>query len=236
MYKRVLLKLSGEALAGNNGFGIDEEVLFNYASEVKSLVKSGVEVCMVIGAGNLFRGTKNATRGMDRTVADSVGMLATVMNALTFSEALKSEGVDAVVMSAWSMPAVCEQFHKASALKYLKQGKVVIFSAGTGNPFCTTDSAGSLRAAEMECDALLKATQVDGVYSADPKKDKNAVRYDTITFEEVLSKGLKVMDAMAVAISLESNIPIIVFAINKKGILNEIVKGEGSFTIIKGKE
>ena len=236
MYKRVLLKLSGEALAGEGGFGVNEDILFNYAEEVKNLVGSGIEVCMVIGAGNLFRGTKNATHGMDRTVADSIGMLATVMNALTFAEALKAVGCQAVVMSAWTMPAVCEQFHKASAEKYLKEGKVVIFSAGTGNPFCTTDSAGALRAAEMGCDALLKATQVDGVYSADPKKDKTAKKYDVITFDEVLAKGLKVMDAMAVAISKESGIPIIVFAIGQKGILSQIANGGGSYTIIKGKE
>ena len=217
-FKRVLLKVSGEALMGDGQYGIDVATVDRIADEVKQAIALGVEVCMVIGGGNIFRGLAGAADGMDRSSADYMGMLATVMNALAMQNGLERMGVPTRVLSAIPMSTVCEPYIRRRATRHMEKGRVVIFAAGTGNPFFTTDTAAALRAAEMSCDALMKGTNVDGVYSADPKKDKDAERYDNLNYMEVLSKDLKVMDASAVSLSRENGIPIVVFSIQNRAV------------------
>jgi len=231
-YKRVLLKASGEALMGSQGFGIDVSVADRIASDIKQARSLGVEVGVVIGGGNIFRGVAVASKGGDRVTGDHMGMLATVINSLALRTSLHKIGVDSVVLSAIAMPEICESFSQRQATAYMDEGKVVIFAGGTGNPFFTTDSAAALRAAEIEADALLKGTQVDGIYSADPKKDPNATRFDRLTHKEVLDRGLAVMDTAAVALARENNIPIIVYSIHENGGLAEILQGQGRCTIV----
>ncbi len=234
-YKRLLLKLSGEALMGRQGFGIDVEVMDRIARDVAAVAATGVELCVVIGGGNIYRGVQGAAQhGMDRATGDYMGMLATVMNALALQSAFEKAGCSARVLSAISMPTVCEAYVRPKALHHLKAGRVVIFAAGTGNPFFTTDTTASLRAAEMNCDAILKATQVDGIYSADPKKDPLAKRYDRVTFTEVLAKDLKVMDGAAIALARDNNIPVIVFDIGEPGILQAVLAGTATSTVVHG--
>lgn len=232
-YKRLLLKLSGEALMGANEFGIDMEVAKRLAGEIRAVVEAGHQIAVVVGGGNIFRGLAGAASGMERATADYMGMLATVMNALAFQNALEDLKVPARVLSAISMPTVCETFVRPKALHHLKKGRVVIFAAGTGNPFFTTDTTAALRAVEMNCDAMVKATQVDGVYSADPKLDANAVRYDSLTYTEVLARDLKVMDGAAIALARDNNLPVIVFSIQDEGNLLKIVRGEPHGTVVQ---
>lgn len=232
VYKRVLLKLSGEALMGNGEFGLDNETVRAIAADIKSVVQMGVEVCVVIGGGNIFRGIKGAAGGMDRAQADYMGMLATVMNALAMQSALEKMDVTTRVQSAIPMASVCEPYIRRRAERHMEKGRVVIFAAGTGNPFFTTDTAAALRAAEMKCDALLKGTQVDGVYNADPRKVKNAMRYDQLTYLDVLANDLAVMDAAAISLSRENHLPIIVFNIRAPGAFAQVMRGEGAFTKI----
>ncbi|MCO6390378.1 UMP kinase [Aliihoeflea aestuarii] len=231
-YKRILLKASGEALMGSQGFGIDVSVVDQIAADIAEARSMGVEVGIVIGGGNIFRGVAVASKGGDRVTGDHMGMLATVINSLALRTSLIKLGVDSVVLSAIAMPELCESFSQRQATAYMDQGKVVIFAGGTGNPFFTTDSAAALRAAEIGADALLKGTQVDGVYSADPKKDPAATRYDTITHEEVLVKGLAIMDTAAIALARENHIPIIVYSIHEQGGLGAILRGSGRCTIV----
>jgi len=231
-YKRVLLKLSGEALMGDDPYGINRATIERMVADVAEVAKLGVELAIVIGGGNIFRGVAPGAQGMDRATADYMGMLATVMNALALADAMRHVGITARVMSAIGIEQVVEPYVRPKALQYLEEGKVVVFAAGTGNPFFTTDTAAALRAAEMGCDALLKGTSVDGVYSADPKKDKSATRYDHLTYQDVLSQNLKVMDAAAIALMRESGIPIVVFSIREEGSLRRVLNGEGTFTVI----
>ena len=231
-YKRVLLKASGEALMGNQGFGIDVSVADRIANDIKQARELGVEVGVVIGGGNIFRGVAVASKGGDRITGDHMGMLATVINSLALRTSLHKIGVDAVVLSAIAMPELCESFSQRQATAYMDEGKVVIFAGGTGNPFFTTDSAAALRAAEISADALLKGTQVDGIYTADPKKDPTATRFDRLTHKEVLDRGLAVMDTAAVALARENNIPIIVYSIHESGGLAEILQGKGRCTVV----
>ena len=232
-FKRVLLKVSGEALMGDGQYGIDVATVDRIADEVKQAIALGVEVCMVIGGGNIFRGLAGAADGMDRSSADYMGMLATVMNALAMQNGLERMGVPTRVLSAIPMSTVCEPYIRRRATRHMEKGRVVIFAAGTGNPFFTTDTAAALRAAEMSCDALMKGTNVDGVYSADPKKDKDAQRYDNLSYMEVLSKDLKVMDASAVSLSRENGIPIVVFSIQESGGFVQVLQGDGACTIVQ---
>lgn len=232
-YKRILLKLSGEGLMGNKSFGMSAEVIKSLAEQIKAVHNQGVEVCVVVGAGNLFRGARDAAEGMNRTVADQVGMLATVMNALYIQSALEVEGVQARVLSGLSIPQVCETYMYRRALRHLEKGRVIIFAAGTGSPYFTTDTGAALRASEMQCDVILKATQVDGVYDSDPKKNPDAKRYDEISFEEVIQNHLAVMDITAVSLAQENNIPIVVFSQGAPNALEQVVAGKGKFTIIK---
>jgi uridylate kinase len=232
LYKRIILKASGEALMGEQGFGIDVSVADRIADDVKQARALGVEVGIVIGGGNIFRGVAVASKGGDRITGDHMGMLATVINSLALRTSLIKAGVDAVVLSAIAMPEICESFTQRKAMTYMNAGKVVIFAGGTGNPFFTTDSAAALRAAEIGADALLKGTQVDGIYSADPKKDPTATRYDRLTHKEVLDRGLAVMDTAAVALSRENNIPIIVYSIHENGGLSDVLQGKGRSTIV----
>lgn len=231
-YKRVLLKVSGEALMGNQGFGIDVEVADRIAADVKQAVDMGVQVAIVIGGGNIFRGVAVASRGGDRVTGDHMGMLATVINSLALRTSLVKSGLDAVVLSAIAMPQLCESFSQRKAMWNIEQGRVVVFAGGTGNPYFTTDSAAALRAAEIGADALLKGTQVDGIYSADPKLDPDAERYDRLTHAQVIQKGLNVMDIAAVALTRENRIPIVVFSIHEQGGLAAIVKGRGRSTVV----
>ncbi|NVJ99037.1 MAG: UMP kinase [Alphaproteobacteria bacterium] len=231
-FKRVLLKLSGEALMGKGSYGIDPETANRVSREIKSAREIGTEVCVVVGGGNIFRGIKGAAEGLDRSTADHMGMLATVMNALALQNALEKVGVDTRVLSAIPMASVSEPYIRRRAIRHLEKGRVVIFAAGTGNPFFTTDTAAALRAAEMNCNALLKGTQVDGVYNADPKKDPTAVRYDRLSYMDVLRQDLKVMDASAISLSRENNIPIVVFSIHAQDELVNVLKGEGTCTIV----
>jgi uridylate kinase len=233
-YRRVLLKMSGEALAGSKGYGIDLDVLAPIARDVADAVARGAEICLVIGGGNIFRGLMASEVGMDRARADYMGMLATVMNALALQTAIEREGRPTRVLSAIPMPTVCEAYIRDKALDHLEKGRVVIFAGGTGNPFFTTDTAAALRAAEMGCDALLKATKVDGVYSADPTKTPNARRYDRLTYDDVLKQDLKVMDGAAIALARDNRIPIIVFSIKSQGGLATVLQGNGSSTTIDG--
>ncbi|MBY4636109.1 UMP kinase [Sphingopyxis sp. XHP0097] len=230
--KRILLKLSGEALMGATPFGIDPETVANMAAEVKAAKDRGLEICLVIGGGNIFRGMAGAAKGMDRAQADYMGMLATVMNALAMQNALEQLGVETRVQSAIEMDKVCEPVIRRRAERHMEKGRVVIFAAGVGAPYFTTDSGAALRAAEMKCDALLKGTSVDGVYNADPKKDPNAVRYDTLSYDRVLADNLKVMDASAVALCRDNNIPIVVFNIREPGNLARVLAGEGVATVV----
>jgi uridylate kinase len=230
--KRVLLKLSGEVLMGDQQFGIDPAFVLELASEVKAAKDSGLQICLVIGGGNIFRGMAGAAQGMDRAQADYMGMLATVMNALAMQSALEQIGVETRVQSAVQMDAVCEPVIRRRAERHLEKGRVVIFAAGVGAPYFTTDSGAALRAAEMKCDALLKGTSVDGVYDADPKKDASAKRYDTVSYGTVLAKNLKVMDASAVALCRDNKIPIVVFSIREQGNLARVLAGEGVQTIV----
>jgi uridylate kinase len=231
-YKRVLLKLSGEALMGERDYGLDPVVVDRVADEIKDIVGKGVQTCIVIGGGNIFRGITAAASGMERATADYMGMLATTINALAMQNALEKLGIPVRVLSAIPMAAICEPYIRRRAIRHMEKGRVVIFAAGTGNPFFTTDTAAALRASEMACDALLKATKVDGVYSADPRKDPTAKRFDRLTYLDVLSKDLGVMDASAVTLARQSRIPILVFSIFTHGALAEVVQGKGRFTIV----
>ncbi len=231
-YKRILLKLSGEALMGDQKFGIDTETVAAVAAEVKLAKEAGFELCLVVGGGNIFRGLAAAEQGFDRASADYMGMLATVMNALAVQNALEQQGVDTRVMSAIPMASVCEPYIRRKADRHMEKGRTVMFAAGTGNPYFTTDTAAALRAAEMQCDALFKGTSVDGVYTADPKKDASATRYDTLGYDRVLSDNLKVMDASAVALCRDNDIPIVVFNIRERGNLARVLAGEGVSTTV----
>ncbi len=233
IYRRVLLKISGEALMGAREFGLDQDTVARIARDVKAVNNMGVEVCLVIGGGNIFRGMTGATQGMQRAAADYMGMLATVMNALAMQNALEQLNVSTRVQSAITMTAVCEPYIRRRALRHMEKGRVVIFAAGTGNPFFTTDTAAALRASEMGCDVLLKGTKVDGVYSADPRKQPDAKRFDRLGYLEVLSRDLKVMDAAAVSLARENRIPILVFSIHEEGAFADVLAGKGRFTIIK---
>ena len=231
--KRVLLKLSGEVLMGDQQFGIDPAFVLELAKEVKTARETGLEICLVIGGGNIFRGMAGAAQGMDRAQADYMGMLATVMNALAMQSALEQLGVQTRVQSAVQMDQVCEPVIRRRAERHLEKGRIVIFAAGVGAPYFTTDSGAALRAAEMNCDALLKGTSVDGVYDSDPKKNAEAKRFDTVTYGKVLADDLKVMDASAVALCRDNNIPIVVFSIREKGNLARVLSGQGVQTIVR---
>ena len=233
-YKRLLLKLSGEALMGKAAYGIDVPVVQRLSGEIKEAMAAGAEIAVVVGGGNIFRGLAGAAKGMDRATADYMGMLATVMNSLALHNALEQLNVPARVLSAIPMPTVCEAFVRSKALHHMEMKRVVIFAAGTGNPFFTTDTTAALRAVEMNCEALAKATQVDGVYSADPKKDRSAVRYDKLTYAEVLARDLKVMDGAAIALARDNNLPVIVFSIEESGNLLKVLRGEAQATLISG--
>ena len=231
-FKRVLLKLSGEALMGEKHYGIDNKVLKQYALEVKKVVDVGIEIAIVIGGGNIFRGVQAEEGGMERTQGDYMGMLATMINAMALQAALEAEGVHTRLQSAIEMKQIAEPFIRRKAVRHLEKGRVVIFGAGTGNPFFTTDSAASLRAIEIDADVILKGTRVDGIYTADPEKDSSAVKYDTITLNEVFAKGLKVMDMTAFTLCNENELPIIVFDMNKDGNLMKVMKGEEVGTLV----
>jgi len=232
IYKRVLLKVSGEALMGSRDYGLDTDTVVRIANDIADVVAMGVEVCLVIGGGNIFRGVSGAAAGMDRAQADYIGMLATVMNALTLQIALEKRGVATRVQSAIPMASVCEPYIRRRAQRHMEKGRVVIFAAGTGNPFFTTDTAAALRATEMGCDALLKGTQVDGVYAADPRKYPGAERFQQLTYHDVLARDLAVMDASAISLARENRLPIIVFSIHAPGAFAQVMRGEGRFTTI----
>jgi uridylate kinase len=232
-FNRILLKLSGEALMGQGQFGIDPEAVAGLAGEIAAAKAQGIELCLVVGGGNIFRGMAAAAKGIDRATADYMGMLATVMNALALQNALEQLGVETRVQSAIPMASVSEPYIRRRALRHLEKGRIVLFAAGTGNPFFTTDTAAALRAAEMGCNALFKGTSVDGVYTADPKKVKDAERYDRLTFTKVLNDDLKIMDAAAVALCRDNKIPIVVFNIRQPGNLAKVLAGEGTATIVQ---
>ncbi|MET0247983.1 MAG: UMP kinase [Sphingomonas sp.] len=232
-FKRILLKLSGEVLMGQGQFGIDPATCERVALEVKAAKESGLEICMVVGGGNIFRGLAGAAQGFDRASADYMGMLATVMNALAMQNALEKVGVDTRVQSAIPMASVCEPYIRRRAERHMEKGRVVLFAAGTGLPFFTTDTTAALRAAEMNCEALFKGTSVDGVYDADPKKVAGATRYDSLSFDRVLQDNLKVMDGTAVALCRDNDIPIVVFNIRESGNLAEVLEGRGTSTIVR---
>ena len=232
-YKRVLMKISGEALMGEQGFGLHPPTVERIAEEIQKVSELGVEVCLVIGGGNIFRGLQGSAQGMERTTADYMGMLATVMNALAMQGALERIGVVTRVLSAIEMKEIAEPYIRRRATRHLERARVIIFAAGTGNPSFTTDTAATLRASEMSCEAIFKGTQVDGVYDSDPKTNPDAKRYDSVTYDEVLQKNLKVMDASAIALARDNALPIIVFALNAPGGMVEVVKGGGKFTIVR---
>jgi uridylate kinase len=234
VYKRILLKLSGEALAGQQGYGIDPDVITGIAGEVREVVDLGVQVALVIGGGNIFRGLAASSAGMDRASADYMGMLATVMNSVAMQDALEKQGVVTRVQSAIEMQEIAEPYIRRRAVRHLEKGRVVIFGAGTGNPFFTTDTAASLRAAEIGAEVILKATKVDGIYTADPNKDPAAVRYETLTYLDVLKLGLQVMDSTATSLCMENNLPIIVFDLTCRGNIRKVVCGEPIGTLVKG--
>ena len=235
-YRRILLKISGEALMGAQDYGIDPEFLARVASEIKSVHALGIEICLVVGGGNIFRGIQSAAQGIERATGDYMGMLTTVMNSLAVQAALERLDVPVRVLSAIPMSTVCEPYIRRRGIRHLQKGRVVIFAAGTGNPFFTTDTAAALRASEMGCEALLKATKVDGVYSADPVAEPDAKRYDHLSFHQVLARDLKVMDASAIALCRENRIPILVFSLQNEGAIAEVVQGSGQFTIIRNEE
>lgn len=235
-FKRVLLKISGEALMGGGEYGIEPEMVSRIAKDIKEVTDLGIEVCVVVGGGNIFRGVSGAAEGMDRSAADYMGMLATVINSLALQNALEQIGVTTRVQSAIPMSSVCEPYIRRKAVRHMEKNRVVIFAAGTGNPFFTTDTAAALRASEMGCDALLKGTKVDGVYTADPVKVPDAKKLDKLTYLEVLSKDLGVMDASAISLARENNIPVIVFSIKRPGAFAELMQGRGECTIVTEKE
>ena len=232
-YGRIVLKLSGESFQGSQGFGIDAETVHSIAHDIKEVYDLGVRMAIIVGGGNIFRGTRQKSLSIDRATGDYMGMLATVINGLALQDALEKQGVVTRLLSAIEMHQVAEPFIRRRAMRHLEKGRVVIFAAGTGNPFFTTDTAAALRAAEMSCNAMLKGTQVDGVYSADPKKDASATRYEKLSYHEVLARDLQVMDASAVSLSRENRIPIIVFSIHDRGSLSAVLRGEGRCTIIE---
>ncbi|MBL1431415.1 UMP kinase [Oceanicaulis sp. AH-315-P02] len=235
-YSRVLLKLSGESLMGQQSYGIDNNAVQQIAADISKALSTGVQICLVIGGGNIFRGLSASEQGMDRATADYMGMLATVMNALAMQNALESAGIETRVQSAIPMMSVCEPYIRRRAIRHMERGRTVIFAAGTGNPFFTTDTGAALRAAEMNCDALLKGTQVDGVYSDDPKTNPDAVRYDRLSYSKVLAKNLRVMDAAAVSMMRDNNIPIIVYSNQDSGSLQNVLAGTGVCTVIDNGE
>ncbi|MFV0430779.1 MAG: UMP kinase [Alphaproteobacteria bacterium] len=234
-YKRVMLKLSGEGLMGDKEFGLDPATVHKFAKEIAKVHKKNIEICVVIGGGNIFRGISASAKenGIERTSADYMGMLATVMNAIAIQSALQDIGIDSRVQSAIPMSTVCEPYIRRRAIRHMEKGRVVIFAAGTGNPFFTTDTAASLRAVEMNCDVMLKGTQVDGVYDSDPKKNPDAKMYETLDYQDVVAQDLKVMDTAAIVLARDNNIPIIVFNIHKQGAFLEAVEGQGKFTIVQ---
>ena len=231
-YRRILLKLSGEALMGNKPYGIDSEVISRYAEEIKTVVSSGAQLGIVIGGGNIFRGVQGADDGMDRVQADHMGMLATVINGLALQSSLERIGVQTRLQSAIQMDKICEPFNRRRAVRHLEKGRVVIFSAGTGNPYFTTDTGATLRAIEIQAEVILKGTRVDGIYTADPEKDSSATRYETISYTEVYERGLNVMDLTAFTLSQENNLPIVVFDMNKPGNLLRIIQGDNVGTLV----
>jgi uridylate kinase len=233
-YKRILLKLSGEALAGDQGYGIDPVTITTIANEIKEVIACGVQLALVIGGGNIFRGLAASSKGMDRASADYMGMLATMINSLAMQDALEKIGVDTRVQSAIAMQEVAEPYIRRRAIRHLEKGRVVIFGAGTGNPYFTTDTAASLRAMEIGAEVILKGTKVDGVYSADPKKDPNALKFSTLSYINVLKKGLQVMDATAISLCMDNSLPIIVFDVTTDGNVKKVVYGEEIGTIVKG--
>jgi uridylate kinase len=232
-YKRILLKLSGEALMGERQYGIDPKRLSEYADDIKEIYNQGVEIAIVIGGGNIFRGVSGASNGMDRVQGDYMGMLATVINGMALQGALESKGMQTRLQTALKIESIAEPYIKRRAMRHLEKNRIVIFGAGTGNPYFTTDTAAVLRGIEIEADIILKGTRVDGIYDADPEKNKNAVKFDTITFEEVIQKGLNVMDTTAFTLSQENELPIVVFDMNKKGNLLKICQGENIGTLVK---
>lgn len=233
-YQRVMLKISGEALMGDQGFGLHPPTVQRIADEVKTVHEMGVEICMVIGGGNIFRGLQGSAQGMERATADYMGMLATVMNALAMQSALEAKGLYVRVISAIRMDEVAEPYIRRRAVRHLEKKRIVIFAAGTGNPYFTTDTAATLRANEMNCQAIFKGTKVDGVYDKDPKKHADAVRYDNVTYDEVLQKHLNVMDASAIALARDNNLPIIVFSLDEPGGFRGILSGTGTYTRVHG--
>jgi uridylate kinase len=232
-YRKVLIKVSGEALMGKQAYGHDQATIGRICSEIKAVTRMGVGVSLVVGGGNIYRGMSGAEHGMERASADYMGMLATVLNALALQNALEKIGVDTRVLSAIQMMEICEPYIRRRAVRHMEQGRVVIFAAGTGNPFFTTDTTAALRAAEVGCDVIMKATQVDGVYSDDPRKNKKAKRFDTLTYHQVLKQDLKVMDAAAISLARENNIPIVVFSLHTPGEIARVVCGQGTYTLIK---
>ncbi len=232
-YKRVLLKISGEALMGDQAYGHDQAILSRICEEIRTVAEKGVQVCLVVGGGNIYRGMSGAAQGMERASADYMGMLATVLNALALQNGLEKIGVDTRVLSAIQMMEICEPYIRRRAVRHLERGRVVIFAGGTGNPFFTTDTAAALRATEMGCDAMLKGTQVDGVYNKDPLKHDDAERYEQLTYHKVLAEDLRVMDASAISLARENNIPILVFSIHTQGAFAEVVCGKGRYTRIQ---
>ncbi|MBT5570118.1 MAG: UMP kinase [Alphaproteobacteria bacterium] len=233
-YRRVLLKISGEVLMGDGEFGLNPETVDRIAGDIAQVHESGIELCLVVGGGNIFRGVSVAAQGMERASADYMGMLATVMNALALQSALEAHDVPTRVLSAIPMSTVCEPYIRRRAVRHMEKGRVVIFAAGTGNPYFTTDTAAALRASEMDCDCLMKGTKVDGVYTADPEKDPSAERFDSLTHFDVLQKDLKVMDAAAITLCRENDIPILVFSIQNAGEVFRVLQGEGQFTTVRG--
>lgn len=231
-FNRVLLKLSGEGLMGNQNFGLDLETMENIATDIKNVKLLGTQICIVIGGGNFFRGVSGVAKGLERSSADHMGMLATIINALGVQSVLEGIGVQTRVLSAIPMTTICEPYIRRRAIRHMEKGRVVIFAAGTGNPFFTTDTAAALRAAEMNCDALMKGTQVDGVYNKDPKIDPDAKHFHSLSYKEVLTKDLKVMDASAITLARENNIPILVFSIHTRGAFVDVINRQGKFTII----
>lgn len=231
-YKRIMLKMSGEVLMGANEYGLDPATVKRVAEDIQTVVNLGAEVCVVVGAGNIFRGVSGAAQGMDRTTADYMGMLGIVINALALQNALETLGIDTRVQSAIRMDSVCEPYIRRKAMRHLEKGRVVIFAAGTGNPYFTTDTAATLRASEMDCEAIYKGTKVDGVYTSDPQKDPDAVHYADISYIDVLTKDLRVMDATAISLARENNIPIVVFSVREPGNFAKVVQGQGKFTTV----